>query len=567
MGVASDRQAKLAFIKYVNETRKKIDNEMSVTLGGLRTSLPRKSSYGYGDLKDLVEEAEKLAKSVSDRSLLAISKQGVKLFGSGGAPIEITQDTSAQVERLQEEMESLKAKLEAAQSSTQQSVDLERVLEEKDSEIIQLQGQIEQSQKEKSAEIAQLQDLVKRSKIRVNEYLEEINTKQANIDDLNRTIATNQDDRAKLEGEIMKIGNTMMDYTTQVERLQAVLSSRDTEIENQADLLKQREDKSKRVAELEEAIVKAAERISGLKSELKAAQEQSTAQMEEDVQTLTSDLGDLKDENESLQAENETLLAEVERTSRHAEEVAKESEELRKNLRELEENSKVSEADLRVQENRLGEIEAERDQAREELLNLRGGELRELKNSLSSLETKFREKNLELEEGKDEIARFQSQLSSNDERIQDLRQRIKDSETERDELESLIPDQKGLQNELNRVVKSLSEARAKIDEFEGVLSERSNQISSLKAELEESSGREEQLEDVLEDMKRYLSENPKYQILFILSDLKTTGVVELSKAIGRPVAVARQLIKSLDSEGWVSVDGEKVILEKSFLDL
>ncbi|MFW9915030.1 MAG: hypothetical protein ACFFGZ_05405 [Candidatus Thorarchaeota archaeon] len=551
MCAASDRQAKLVFVKYVNETRKKIDNEMSVTLSGLRTSLPRKSSYAYTDLQSLLEQAEKLAKAISDRSLLAISKEGVKFFGTGGegAVIEIPSDAAEEVQRLQAEMEAMKERLEEAQSAAQIAADAERILEEKDAQLIQLQDQID------------------KNKIRVTEYLQEINSKQETIDDLNRAIATHQDDKVKLEAEIMKIGNTMMDYTTQVERLQAVLSSRDTEIERLGELAKTHEEKAKKVPELEEAILKAAERINSLKTELKTAQEQGSAQMEADVQTLTANLGDLKDENESLQAENETLLAEVERTSRHAEEVGKEIEAIRKQLREVEESLKVRNAEFRVQETRIAEIEKDRDQAREELIAIRGGELRELKNKLSSMETSLREKDIELEEKNDEITRFETKISTSEGRLQDLRQRISELEKERDELEGLIPDQKGIQTELNRVVKSLAESRAKTEELEGLLGEKATQVESLESEIEEMTEREERLEDILEDLKRYLSENPKYQILFILSDLKSTGVIELSKAIGRPVAVARQHIKNLESEGWVSTEEDRVNLEKRFLDI
>ncbi|MHA2494644.1 MAG: hypothetical protein ACXAEI_04085 [Candidatus Hodarchaeales archaeon] len=572
MCAASDRQTKLVFVKYVNETRKKIDNEMSVTLSGLRTSLPRKSSYAYTDLQSLLEQAEKLAKAISDRSLLTISKEGAKLFGSGagGAVVEIPSDATEEVQRLQAEMEAMKERLEEAQSAAQISADAERILEEKDSQLIQLQEQFTKSKsalEEKTAEINLFQEQIDKNKIRVTEYLQEINSKQESIDDLNRAIATHQDDKVKLEAEIMKIGNTMMDYTTQVERLQAVLSSRDSEIERLGGLAKAQEEKAKKVPELEEAILKAAERINSLKADLKTAQEQGSAQMEADVQTLTANMGDLKDENESLQAENETLLAEVERTSRHAEEVGKEIEAIRKQVREAEESLKVRSAEFRVQETRIGEIENDRDKAREELIAIRGGELRELKNKLSSMETSLREKDIELEEKNDEIKRSETKVSANKERLQDLRQRISELEKERDELEGLIPDKKGIQNELNRVVKSLGESRTKTEELKGMLGEKTTQVESLESEIEELTDREERLEDILEDLKRYLSENPKYQILFILSDLKTTGVIELSKAIGRPVAVARQHIKNLESEGWVSTEEDKVNLEKAFLDI
>ena len=286
MGAAQDRQAKLAFIKYVNEARKKIDNEMSVSLGALRTSLTRKSSYDYGDLQGLIKEAERVAKTVSDRSLLTMSKEGVKLFGPGGTvTIDLAPDASEDVVKLKTEIDGLQEKLEAAESTSRRATDLERILEEKESEIIQFQDQIAS----KSS--------------RVNAMIEEINAKQEIIDDLNRSISSQQEDRKKLEEEIMKIGNTMMDYTAQVERLQAVLSSRDEEIEKLTKELKDRKDQSKELVEHKEAIKKAKERIKALKTDVKQTQKQrdeaiaeASETKEHDVQAITTELREIKDE-------------------------------------------------------------------------------------------------------------------------------------------------------------------------------------------------------------------------------------------------------------------------------
>ncbi len=457
---------------------------------------------------------------------------------------------------LKTEIAQLKEHLEAARSSGQRSSDLERILEEKEAETIQIKDQLDKRQS------------------RLNALMEEINSKQETIDELKRVNATQLEDQNKLEQQIIEVGNSLMDYTTQIERLQAVLASRDDMINQLNSQLKERGEQGDKVTELEEAVLKAVERVKALKEELKqtqgerdAAIAKTSAEKEHDVENLTAELRDLRDDNETLKAENETLLAEVERTSRNSEQISKEIESLKKTLQTSEEELKVKSAELKVQVERVTEIESERDQVREELINLRVSELREAKDQLSTVEAKLREKDIIFQEKEDEITRLKAKLTSEEDRIQDFRQKLTKIEKERDEIEGLIPDHKAMQSELNRVVKSLGESREKIQELDGLLSERKTQIGMLEEEVNELSSREERFEDILDDLKRYLSENPKYQILFVLSDLKTTGTNELSKAIGRPIAVTRALVKGLEGEGWVSVEGEKVTIEKDFLDV
>ncbi len=82
MCAATDRQAKLQLVRIINESKKKIVNEISVQFGSLRKTTAAKSSYTYTDLQQALKDAEKAAKSITDQNLLTVSKEGVRLFSA-----------------------------------------------------------------------------------------------------------------------------------------------------------------------------------------------------------------------------------------------------------------------------------------------------------------------------------------------------------------------------------------------------------------------------------------------------------------------------------------------------
>ncbi len=583
----SQKNPKLIFIQNIAEQERRLDHQISSEAKSAITNLQHrpKSYYTIEDVQDLVETLKEKMQSINKEAHTEFSKKGLRGIDNIGT-IEPT-DTlfpNEEITRLEEENRNLKEKISEVETLEMKIDELQILLDEKETEIAQLQSQsgIDSG--------------------KAHDQIEELNRLQEAYDEAQRAEKKAIQDREKIEAEFETVGNALMSTRLEIEELQEALGNKDIEIDNltsekniQIENLKSEvqvlSNQAEENIELNETISTLQEEINSLKDKHRLELEnqgKSATDMTQHIDDMESEINQMKERISQLEQENEDLLSDAGETSQEAIDIRNKYEETLQNLNQREEenkelllrverNEKESlnsseqletlrnekgslesrvndlEVELKGKNERIQTIEANRNELRD---NLASSKIEQEKQKTIEIDLKSQLgiKDRELEERQKDIERLREKQEEVVKQADYSRSKQAEVERERDKYESKL---KSIQTQLEDTTNERDRFIKRFDEIEEDLADKNSEIESLKESnnyLEENIGK---LKETFENFKINMSKNPKYALLFVLQDIQQGTVEELAKTVGLLKGGATRLLKELESEGWIDFNEEK----------
>ncbi len=583
----SQKNPKLIFIQNIAEQERRLDHQISSEAKSTIKNLQHrpKSYYTIEDVEEVVETLKGKMQAINKSAHTEFSKKGLR--GIDNIDTISSPDTlfpNEEITRLEEENRNLKEKISESESLEMKIDELQILLDEKETEIAQLQSQsgIDSG--------------------KAHDQIEELNRLQEAYDEAQRAEKKAIQDREKIEAEFETVGNALMSTRLEIEELQEALGSKDIEIENlksekniQIENLKSEvqvlSSQAEENIELNESIATLQEEILSLEDKHRQELEnqgKNASNMTQQIDEMESERNQMKERISQLEQENEDLLSDAGETSQEAIDIRNKYEESQQLLNQKEEenkelllrveriekeslksseqldthrNEKESlesqvndlEVQLKGKNERIQTIEADRNELRENLASMKI-EHEKQKTVEIDLKSQLGIKERELEERQKDIERLREKQEEVVKQADYSRSKQAEVERERDKYESNL---KSIRTQLEDTTNERDRFIKRFDEIEEDLADKNSEIESLKESnnyLEENISK---LKETFENFKINMSKNPKYALLFVLQDIQQGTVEELAKTVGLLKGGATRLLKELDSEGWIDFNEEK----------
>lgn len=561
---------KQLFLKDINDKRKNKNTEISLRLESFIRQLQNnpKSSYNLQDIDQVIHLIKISLIKLNDQIFQEFSIDGIKLM-SAGVSLSAEEIAAAvdsdEADYVRKELIDTKKKLaeteirlnELTASPSEISL-LREEMAKKDGHLEELQTNIITIRDKYEAQLTNLTE-------RVTEYMGELNKVQESEDELKRS-------NVKLRDELENVGSEIMKQQLEMDSYKTTLAERD----NQLDELKSA---SRERDMLKDKIVKAATKLDQITKEnqelkkreiaLKELASQVNPEIETEMAILKENIANLESKTSKIEEENTLLIEEQADTARDILKYKKLVSEKEKQLKDIASSQKIGEEAQAIidsqkeknliQEKSIGDLRIEN----REILN-------KLESVKSELNSKVMNQELELKQSKKWLDDERKKVSENVKTISELRLKLDQLSHHEADLESLKSSSQSkidsLNNQISNIEKQLKESDSKIEEQKMKLDLSQKEIASFEKRLTRSKDKVEQYKENITQMKTYLEESPKYQVLFVISDLKKVKIEELQKALALSPAAVSRTIKTLESEGWIEIDDNNVITQlKDFL--
>ncbi len=387
--------------------------------------------------------------------------------------------------------------------------------------LAELQDKLEKTKEDKAALQEKCVDLEDKAKAKDKEFVDEITTKDNEINDLQKKLVSGtggEEVLTELQDKVKEANNEKVAVQTRCEELEDMAKAHDKEFHDEI------KEKENEINDLQKKLMSGTggeEVLAELQGKLKEAKEENVAlkttcsELEKDATTKEKDLGDEIKEKENeisdLQKKlingtgGEEVLAELQDNLKEAKE---ENVALKTTCSELEKNATTKEKDLRDE---IKEKENEISDLQKKLINGMGGEevlaelqdkLKEAKEENEALKTTCshlkedattKEKGLgdEIEEKECEIQNLQKQLVSGtgcEEMLTDLLDKLKMAKEEN----------ASLQKKCDALE---ARAKAKDGQFGDEIKRKENEISDLQKKLVSGTGGEKILAELQDKLK------------------------------------------------------------------
>ena len=425
------------------------------------------------------------------------------------------------IKLLQLQIRNLKNQIESGEADAERSDDLQRALDQKNSELESLRGELEEQKRlcasigaEKDEQIRSLNEMLEQNKnMTVAEYTEDPkiteleenirkiqsdyqNTK-AELDSLKIEKSSLEDANQQLKNEIEGFKGEYEASSQKIEELNGLLEAKQAELKLKTDELKEKSDELKE--KTDELNVKTAE--------LEAVPEQLNAMNAEHVQKA------LKEANEQNKAQLNQVSLEAETYKNQVKELSRKLEELQINLASKERDQISSDEELKKAneslieaKNEIAKLASENDKIEdlEQQLNI----LKNEKQEYTEIAMKLTVAENDLEKLNEELERVRSELITQTKKeeymlqISQLQQTVTDKEDEISvlkkaleiRLEEGVPEThdsdefEALTQQVADQLLAIQGFEKQLRELKHLLNDRENEIKVLKNKLSEEKG-------------------------------------------------------------------------------
>lgn len=598
----------MAFVQVINEQKSKSCEDIELQLASYqrRLKMEPRASFSLREIDALLTEIKEDILKLNEKAYSRLSVDGIRKipFGAvaeGGEGL----DVGPMLQALQDERDDLSQK---EQTLRVQARKLDEELEEKTNKI------------------AELEQALSLQSSRLEEKMEEDNVSQSLVDEMRREITALNINKAKLDEELIKIGEELIQSRAEIENLQSAIAERDNQ--NQALLAQLNEMKvvKDENSELRDMIIKAADKVESIQTTLQEEKEKATElvqtlgeERERHEQTLSrlkseydEKITTLQENFESEKAKMRNELANSEEFQGKIAQITQERDAARAELSQTKENLNQTQQNL---ENELNKTRTELQKTQEELKKaeedletyildnedtLRSSQaykksLDEMKeraekltqdlqkkeeelNELKTVKQDLEEKQLEIESLRKQNNEFNEALQRTKQKLLDIQSdsdsgkvRYEELRTETEHLRQNIEKLRETETDLRKEIVTLNSTK---DDLSTQLTEKDKRHTELEHSNEELNKRLANTEEMMnkyraavDTLKRSLEENMKYRVLFLLQELKTATADELSKIMAIKPTAIMALARTLEEEDWVDIKGEKLELKKTFIDI
>ena len=416
------------------------------------------------------------------------------------------------IKLLQLQIRNLKNQIESGEADAEKASDLETALEQKNSELESLRGELEQQKKlcesigaEKDEQIRSLNEMLEKNQgMTVAEYVEDpkiseleenirqiqsdYQTAKQELDNLKIEHITVEDENKQLKSELETFKNEYEQSAQKISELNGILEAKQAELQTVSDELKTKTD---------ELNVKTAE--------LESVPEQLNAMNAENIQKALKEANDQSQEQISqLALEAETYKNKVTELSRKVEELEMDLAGKERNQLTADEDLKKSNEDLITAKNEIARLAAENEKVKE--LEQQIGVLQNEKQEYTEIAMKLTVAEGDIEKLNEELERARSEIVTQPKKdeymlqISQLQQTVVDKE---DEISVL---RKALEARLSEG----SSVPHEDDEFEALTQQVADQlltIQSFEKQLKETKHTLNEKETELNILKNKMAEN------------------------------------------------------------
>ncbi len=416
------------------------------------------------------------------------------------------------IKLLQLQIRNLKNQIESGEADAEKASDLETALEQKNSELESLRGELEQQKKlcesigaEKDEQIRSLNEMLEKNQgMTVAEYVEDpkiseleenirqiqsdYQTAKQELDNLKIEHTTVEDENKQLKSELETFKNEYEQSAQKISELNGILEAKQAELQTVSDELKTKTD---------ELNVKTAE--------LESVPEQLNAMNAENIQKALKEANDQSQEQISqLALEAETYKNKVTELSRKVEELEMDLAGKERNQLTADEDLKKSNEDLITAKNEIARLAAENEKVKE--LEQQIGVLQNEKQEYTEIAMKLTVAEGDIEKLNEELERARSEIVTQPKKdeymlqISQLQQTVVDKE---DEISVL---RKALEARLSEG----SSVPHEDDEFEALTQQVADQlltIQSFEKQLKETKHTLNEKETELNILKNKMAEN------------------------------------------------------------
>ena len=479
----SRKNPKLIFIQSVAQQERRLSQEISSEAKSSIKSLHQfpKPYYTIADVEDLVEKLKLKMQSINKTAHTEFSKiglRGVDNIDLAEVDTDISLVTSEEFEQLKEENRELNEKLGEVEALKAKIDDLQILLDERETEI------------------AQLQDQSGIASGKMTSQIEDLNRLQGALDEVQREAKQAVQDREKMEAEFETVGNALMSARLEIEQLQQVLGNKDREFETLTS------EKNIQIENLKSEVqvlsshsdenIKLKENVNTLQKEVDSLKEKHKVELEvqnENINQLTNKIKEIESESQQLkeqisklEQENEDLLLDSGETSQEAVAIREKLDEKQQILEQKEDENR--ELLLRVER---GEKEAE--QLSDQLNNLKQ-EYKQVKQNFEMLTLELTTQKQELSEKSAVIEELREKLESSQEITEtaqsaqrSLETKIKDFEIDLKGKDERI---QGIETDRNELRETLANLKIDHEKQKSLITDLKTQLGTKTRELEES---------------------------------------------------------------------------------